>query len=103
MISTISSYILTNILTKIINHRPYNVHISRLKTIALLRPWGDLAARRRVYLDRLTATHRERDERWARRLHKSPFGVDLVAEYERISEENRVRDLAEQRRLSGLF
>merc|ERR1711964_320585 len=38
------------------------------------------------------------DERWVRRLQKSPFAVDLVAENQRIDEENRVRDHVEQRR-----
>lgn len=58
----------------------------------------DMKQDRRVYLDRLLASQRERDERWARRLHKSPFAVDLVAEDQRISEENRVRQLVEHRR-----
>lgn len=58
----------------------------------------DMKQDRRVYLDRLVASQRERDERWARRLQKSPFAIDLVAEDQRISEENRVRHLVEQRR-----
>ncbi|CAL1143333.1 unnamed protein product [Cladocopium goreaui] len=58
----------------------------------------DMKQDRRVYLDRLLASQRERDERWARRLQKSPFAIDLVAEDQRISEENRVRQLVEQRR-----
>jgi len=58
----------------------------------------DLKTDRRVYLDRLVASQRERDERWARKLQKSPFAVDLVAEDQRISEENRVRQIVEQRR-----
>merc|ERR1719375_3138370 len=41
---------------------------------------------------------RDRDERWSRKLQKSPFAVDLVAENQRIDEENRVRDHVEQRR-----
>merc|ERR1719321_61887 len=41
---------------------------------------------------------RDRDERWHRKLQKSPFAVDLVAENQRIDEENRVRDHVEQRR-----
>jgi len=41
---------------------------------------------------------RLRDERWSRKLQRSPFAVDLVAENQRIDEENRVRDHVEQRR-----
>merc|ERR1719502_2198289 len=40
----------------------------------------------------------EREERWGRKLQRSPFAVDLVAENQRIDEENRVRDNVEQRR-----
>merc|ERR1719171_2840340 len=43
-------------------------------------------------------SRRERDERWTRKLQKSPFAVDLVAENQRIDEENRVRDHIEQRK-----
>merc|ERR1719203_1516711 len=43
-------------------------------------------------------SQRERDERWSRKLQRSPFAVDLVAENQRIDEENRVRDHVEQRR-----
>merc|ERR1712014_209539 len=35
---------------------------------------------------------------WSRKLQRSPFAVDLVAENQRIEEENRVRDHVEQRR-----
>ncbi|CAE7642762.1 unnamed protein product, partial [Symbiodinium microadriaticum] len=59
---------------------------------------NDLKQDRRVYLDRLVASQRDRDERWARRLQKSPFAVDLVAEDQRIAEENRVREIVEKRR-----
>merc|ERR1719284_1490890 len=41
---------------------------------------------------------RLRDERWSRKMQRSPFAVDLVAENQRIDEENRVRDHVEQRR-----
>lgn len=40
----------------------------------------------------------DREERWGRKLQRSPFAVDLVAEDQRIHEENRVRDNVEQRR-----
>merc|ERR1719235_1074863 len=40
----------------------------------------------------------ERDERWGRKLARSPFAVDLVAENQRIDEENRVQDQVERRR-----
>jgi len=43
-------------------------------------------------------SQRERDERWTRKMQRSPFAVDLVAENQRIDEENRVRDHVEQRR-----
>eukprot|EP00747_Dinoflagellata_sp_TGD_P212865 gnl/TRDRNA2_/TRDRNA2_85901_c0_seq1.p1 gnl/TRDRNA2_/TRDRNA2_85901_c0~~gnl/TRDRNA2_/TRDRNA2_85901_c0_seq1.p1 ORF type:complete len:274 (+),score=69.72 gnl/TRDRNA2_/TRDRNA2_85901_c0_seq1:9-830(+) len=46
----------------------------------------------------LAASQCERDERWSRKLQRSPFAVDLVAENQRIDEENRVRDHVEQRR-----
>merc|ERR1711972_701517 len=39
-----------------------------------------------------------REERWSRKLQRSPFAVDLVAENQRIDEENRVHDHVEQRR-----
>merc|ERR1719238_2503060 len=41
---------------------------------------------------------KEREELWGRKLQKSPFAVDLVAENQRIDEENRVRDHIEQRK-----
>ncbi|CAK0869324.1 unnamed protein product, partial [Prorocentrum cordatum] len=41
---------------------------------------------------------RARDERWSRKLQRSPFAVDLVAENQRIDEDNRVRDHVDQRR-----
>lgn len=39
----------------------------------------DLTRARRNYLVDLHQAGRERDERWARKLHKSPFATDLVA------------------------
>merc|ERR1719377_7915 len=39
-----------------------------------------------------------REERWSRKLQRSPFAIDLVAEDQRISEENRVREHVETRR-----
>merc|ERR1719183_1570590 len=46
----------------------------------------------------LVASQCERDERWTRKLQRSPFAVDLVAENQRIDEENRVREHVEKRR-----
>jgi hypothetical protein len=40
----------------------------------------------------------ERTERWIRKTQKSPFAVDLVAEDQRIDEENRARGQWERRR-----
>merc|ERR1719224_316633 len=53
---------------------------------------------RNTYLGEMSNSRRERDERWTRKLQRSPFAVDLVAEDQRIHEENRVRDNVEQRR-----
>merc|ERR1719221_1915281 len=53
---------------------------------------------RQMHFEKMTATQRDRDERWSRKLQRSPFAVDLVAENQRIDEENRVRDHVEQRR-----
>merc|ERR1719316_1783377 len=50
------------------------------------------------YLHDMFQSRRERDERWTRKLQKSPFAVDLVAETQRIDEENRVRDHIDQRK-----
>merc|ERR1711920_419056 len=50
------------------------------------------------YVEKLTGWQRDRDERWSRKLQRSPFAVDLVAENQRIDEENRVKDHIEQRR-----
>lgn len=47
---------------------------------------------------KLMDSQREREERWTRKLQRSPFAVDLVAENQRIDEENRVRDHMEMRR-----
>merc|ERR1719454_2504387 len=51
-----------------------------------------------AYLGGMSSSRRERDERWVRKLQRSPFAVDLVAENQRIDEENRVHDHVEQRR-----
>lgn len=59
---------------------------------------ADLRRERNFYNEKLTASQRDRDERWSRKLQRSPFAVDLVAENQRIDEENRVRDHVEQRR-----
>merc|ERR1712066_629285 len=53
---------------------------------------------RQHYLDRMSSSQRDRDERWSHKLQRSPFVVDLVAENQRIEEENRVRDHVEKRR-----
>merc|ERR1719272_2212571 len=53
---------------------------------------------RQQYLSGMSTSRRDRDERWTRKLQRSPFAVDLVAENQRIDEENRVRDHVEQRR-----
>merc|ERR1712083_122816 len=53
---------------------------------------------RQKYLEKLSASQCDREERWCRKLQRSPFAVDLVAENQRIDEENRVRDHVEQRR-----
>merc|ERR550514_1918886 len=58
----------------------------------------ELVRVRRNYLTDLDSARREREERWGRKLQKSPFAVDLVAETQRIDEENRVRDHIEQRK-----
>lgn len=57
-----------------------------------------LQRQRQMHSSRLMASQRDREERWSRKLQRSPFAVDLVAENQRIDEENRVRDHVEQRR-----
>merc|ERR1719393_1037141 len=59
---------------------------------------SDNRRERQTYMDKMTASQRDRDERWCRKLQRSPFAVDLVAENQRIDEENRVRDHIEQRK-----
>merc|ERR1712039_518425 len=59
---------------------------------------NELRRERQVYLEKLNTSQRDRDERWYHKLQRSPFAVDLVAENQRIEEENRVRDHVEQRR-----
>mmetsp|Transcript_54262 Transcript_54262/g.108064 ORF Transcript_54262/g.108064 Transcript_54262/m.108064 type:complete len:306 (-) Transcript_54262:29-946(-) len=59
---------------------------------------GALQRERQIHSLRLAASQRDREERWSRKLQRSPFAVDLVAENQRIDEENRVRDHVEQRR-----
>merc|ERR550514_1021691 len=53
---------------------------------------------RQTFLAGMSSSRRERDERWTRKLQRSPFAVDLVAENQRIDEENQVRDHMERRR-----
>lgn len=59
---------------------------------------SNLRKERQQYQEKLQSVQHEREERWQRKLQKSPFAVDLVAENQRIDEENRVRDHVEQRR-----
>jgi len=59
---------------------------------------NDNAQERKQYVDKMLQTQRARDERWGRKLQRSPFAVDLVAENQRIDEENRVSDHIEKRR-----
>jgi len=59
---------------------------------------GALQRERQMHCLRLAASQRDREERWSRKLQRSPFAVDLVAENQRIDEENRVRDHVQQRR-----
>jgi len=59
---------------------------------------NDLRRERQAYLESLSLSKREREERWSRRLQRSPFAVDLLAENQRIDEENRVQRAVEQRR-----
>jgi len=53
---------------------------------------------RQDYQEKLISSQQDREERWKWKCKKSPFAVDLVAENQRIDEENRVRDHVEQRR-----
>merc|ERR1712061_608412 len=59
---------------------------------------NDMRRERQNHLEKLLTSQRDREERWSRKLQRSPFAVDLVAENQRIDEENRVRDHVEQRR-----
>merc|ERR550537_690360 len=58
----------------------------------------DLVRSNEIYRRELVLSKRERDQRWARKLARSPFAVDLVAEDQRIDEENRVREKILQRK-----
>jgi len=57
-----------------------------------------ISRERQEHHEKLVSSKQVRDERWNRKLQRSPFAIDLVAEDQRISEENRVRDHVEQRR-----
>lgn len=70
-----------------------NMHYARREAVRT-----EMERERRKYLERLSHSQREREDRWAKRLAKSPFAVDLVAENERILKENRIRDQMEQQR-----
>lgn len=59
---------------------------------------NDMRRERQIFLEKLSTSQRDRDERWSRRLQRSPFAIDLVAENQRIDEENRVQRTVEQRR-----
>merc|ERR1719181_239275 len=58
----------------------------------------DMIKTRQTYFQGMSSSRRGRDERWTRKLARSPFAVDLVAENQRIDEENRVRDHVELRK-----
>lgn len=45
-----------------------------------------------------TQNREERLKKWMKKTSKSPFAVDLVAEDERITEENRIRVAEEETR-----
>jgi hypothetical protein len=47
---------------------------------------------------RLQASKKKKENQWRRKMERSPFMVDLIAENERIDEENRVRIEEETRR-----
>merc|ERR1719320_2309294 len=59
---------------------------------------NEMRRERQVYMERMISTNRDREERWSRKLQRSPFAVDLVAENQRIDEEHRVKAHVEQRR-----
>jgi len=59
---------------------------------------NEMRRERQHLADQLQMSQRDRDDRWVRKMQKSPFAVDLVAENQRIDEENRVRDHVEKRR-----
>jgi adenylosuccinate synthase len=61
----------------------------------------DLKVERQMVIERHHASQKDREDRWSRRLGRSPFHIDLVAESQRIDEESRVRDLLEKRRLKA--
>jgi len=46
---------------------------------------------------------KERQERWQKLTSNSPFAVDLVAEDERIQEENRIRFLEEEEKMKRIM
>jgi hypothetical protein len=52
----------------------------------------DLSRAADNYRRDLLASKMEREQRWVRKTTRSPFAVDLVAEDQRIEEENRVRE-----------
>merc|ERR1719191_1902569 len=52
----------------------------------------DLQRSADAYRRELLASKLEREQRWVRKTTRSPFAVDLVAEDQRIEEENRVRE-----------
>jgi len=61
----------------------------------------ELKEDRQHHTDKMLFSQRERDQRWGRKLQKSPFAIDLVAENQRIDEENRVRHIVEKRRTNS--
>lgn len=61
----------------------------------------DLKVERQTVVERHHASQKDREDRWSRRLGRSPFHIDLVAESQRIDEESRVRELLEKKRLKA--
>lgn len=61
---------------------------------------NQMLAERRRHHERIYSSAREREDRWSRRLHRSPFTIDLLAENQRI-QEMRERELEEQKQLEA--
>lgn len=57
-----------------------------------------MLAARKAAVRKEKSVKRVKERQWKKRMASSPFAVDLVAETERIDEENRVRLRQEQRK-----